>query len=216
MYYSFCNPNSYFMKTKSLILTSLFAATALVFSCSGDKHNDHSSQEEHHHDHASGSSATAEAQKPQFEVDKKFREQLTEVFDSYVDLQEAFVASNVKEVQQEASETVRALKEVDMTLLSGAAHNDWMVHVAGMESSLDAIRSDEDIESQRKSFSALTDHLYKSVKAFGLNDDQAYYTYCPMAFNNEGGYWLADEEKISNPYFGDKMLRCGHVKEKLQ
>jgi Cu(I)/Ag(I) efflux system membrane fusion protein len=37
-----------------------------------------------------------------------------------------------------------------------------------------------------------------------------------MAFNNEGAYWLSDSEQIRNPYFGDKMLTCGVVKEKLQ
>lgn len=206
------------MKTRSVIFTSLLAAAALAFSCSGDKHNHHGDGHGQHdgHEHASGSSAAAEVQKPQFEVDKKFREQLAEVFDSYVDLQEAFVASDVKEVQREAAETSRALKEVDMALLTGAAHNDWMVYHAGLESSIEAIRANEDIERQRKAFSALTDHLYKSVKAFGLDGDHAYYTYCPMAFNNEGAYWLSDEEKVSNPYFGDKMLRCGQVKEKLQ
>ena len=66
-----------------------------------------------------------------------------------------------------------------------------------------------------KLFSTLSDNLYKSVKAFGIGGTDAFYEYCPMAFNNEGGYWLSDNEKIVNPYFGDKMLNCGEVKEKL-
>ena len=58
--------------------------------------------------------------------------------------------------------------------------------------------------------------MYKAIKAFGLSGETAYYDYCPMAFNNKGGYWLAKEDKIQNPYFGDKMLTCGSVEEKLQ
>jgi hypothetical protein len=37
-----------------------------------------------------------------------------------------------------------------------------------------------------------------------------------MARNNQGGFWLSDDEEIRNPYFGDKMLTCGSVTEKLK
>jgi len=42
-----------------------------------------------------------------------------------------------------------------------------------------------------------------------------YRQYCPMAFQNKGAYWLSSEKKIMNPYFGDKMLHCGVVKEEF-
>ena len=78
------------------------------------------------------------------------------------------------------------------------------------------IQSLKDIEAQRKAFSALSDNLYKSIKAFGLGGKEAFYEYCPMAFNNEGAYWLSDEQKIKNPYFGEKMPSCGEVKDTLR
>jgi hypothetical protein len=34
-----------------------------------------------------------------------------------------------------------------------------------------------------------------------------------MALDNEGADWLALEEQIRNPYFGDKMMKCGLVKK---
>ena len=43
-----------------------------------------------------------------------------------------------------------------------------------------------------------------------------YYQYCPMAFNNKGAYWLSNEEAIRNPYFGDKMLKCGLVERDIE
>jgi hypothetical protein len=43
-----------------------------------------------------------------------------------------------------------------------------------------------------------------------------YVAYCPMANNNEGANWLSNDKEIKNPYFGDKMLRCGSVKETIQ
>jgi hypothetical protein len=197
------------MKTKSILFSLLLAASAFAFlaSCSGNKKEDAAAESHEGHDqseHASGSTAAGEAGEPQFEVDGKFQEQLAGVFTSYV------------EVKAEATETKEALSKVDMRLISGAAHNDWMNYLTPIESSLKEIESASDIEAQRKSFSTLSDNMYKSVKAFGLGGKQAFYEYCPMAFNNEGAYWLSDQEQIRNPYFGDKMLTCGEVKEKLK
>ena len=33
--------------------------------------------------------------------------------------------------------------------------------------------------------------------------------YCPMAFTNEGAYWVQAAGKLRNPYEGAMMLRCG-------
>ena len=89
-----------------------------------------------------------------------------------------------------------------------------MTYLNTIESSLKEIQASSDIEAQRKTFSTLSDALYKSVKAFGLAGVTAYYEFCPMALDG-GAYWLSNEEKIRNPYFGNKMLTCGSVKEKL-
>jgi Cu(I)/Ag(I) efflux system membrane fusion protein len=207
------------MKTKSILFSLLFAATAFAFltNCSGKKEDAATESHEGHDEkeHASESAAPAEANKPQFQVDGKFQEQLASVFTSYVELKDAFVSSDAGKVKTEATETKEALGKVDMKLLSGAAHNDWMNYLSPIETSLIEIESSSDIETQRKSFSTLSDNMYKSLKAFGLGGKDAFYEYCPMAFNNEGAYWLSDKEEIRNPYFGDKMLTCGEVREKL-
>jgi hypothetical protein len=36
-----------------------------------------------------------------------------------------------------------------------------------------------------------------------------------MAKNNEGAFWLSASDQIRNPYFGDKMLKCGSVEEEI-
>jgi Cu(I)/Ag(I) efflux system membrane fusion protein len=33
--------------------------------------------------------------------------------------------------------------------------------------------------------------------------------HCPMAFTNEGAYWVQKSGEIENPYEGSMMLRCG-------
>lgn len=204
------------MKNKLSILTLIIVAAFALNNCGGKKEEATNDNRAGHDMHASGSEAPMEATKPQFEVDQAFQKQLAAVFTSYISLKDAFVASDAGKVKAEAATTQSTLATVDMKLVSGAAHNDWMNYLGGLESSLKEILATDDIEGQRKAFSTLSDNLYKSAKAFGLGGTTAYYEFCPMAFNNEGGFWLSSEEKIRNPYFGDKMLTCGTVKEKLQ
>jgi len=210
------------MKIRLMFYTLLLSATALAFltNCSGNKKEGQAENHDKHaaHDstkHASGSTSE-QMSESQFQVDASFQNQLASVFTSYIELKDAFVLSDPNKVKEEAKSTDEMLAKVDMKLLSGAAHNDWMNYFSSIQASLKEIRSSSDIEAQRKSFSSLSDYLYKSVKAFGLGGKEAFYDFCPMAFNNEGAYWLSDQEQIKNPYFGDKMLTCGSVKEKIK
>lgn len=208
------------MKTKSIFYSLLLATAAFtVLNCGGKKESDHDHDGHEHQDsteHAAGSSAQAEAAAPTFVVDAAFQQQLAGVFTSYVTLKDAFVATDAAKVKTEAGATQATLGKVDMKLLSGAAHNDWMNFQSGLNTALQSIAATDDIEKQREAFSVLSDNLYKSIKAYGLGGVNAYYEFCPMAFDNQGGYWLSNEEKIRNPYFGDKMMTCGVVKEKLK
>lgn len=213
------------MKTRPIVFSLFLAASAFAFTGCG-KHGSDS----HEHEHASADAAestasesaavdagsTADAVAPQFAVDAAFQQQLAGVFKAYVSLKDAFVSSDATKVKAEAEKTQKALASADMKLLSGAAHTDWMAYLGNMESALKEITSASDIEAQRKGFSSLSDGFYKSIKAYGLGGSTAYYEYCPMAFDNEGAYWISDAEQIRNPYFGDKMLTCGQVKETLK
>jgi len=205
------------MKTKTILVTFFVAAIAFTFSnCSGQK-------KEEGHDHANHNQETkateadaTAAGAAQYQVDAAFQNQLASVFTAYIALKEAFVSSDPTKVKAEATTTLKGLANADMKLLSGAAHHDWMTYMKSLEGGLKKIEMSGDIEEQRKSFSEVSDGLYKSIKAFGMGGATVYYEFCPMAFDNQGGFWLSNEEKIRNPYFGDKMLTCGSVQEKIQ
>ena len=207
---------------RTLTFFAILSVLLLSFGCSdknkgsGETVTDSVTGEEaEHHEHATDVTTT-EAGKPQFTVDEIFKSQIESLFTAYVNLKDAFVSSDADKVKKEAENTLKRLNEVDMKLVTGAAHNDWMVYQQKMKGSLQTIQSASDIEVQRQAFSELTDPLYKSIKAFGLAGSTAYYEFCPMAFDDAGAYWLSDNSAIRNPYFGDKMLTCGEVKEKLK
>jgi len=72
------------------------------------------------------------------------------------------------------------------------------------------IIDNNDIEVHRKSFVMITKAVEKILEG-QIASGVIYKQYCPMAFDFEGGFWLSNSNQIYNPYFGDKMLRCGKV-----
>ena len=149
------------------------------------------------------------------EVNPTFKQQLAAVLDPYLALKNALVASDAGQAATAAEQTKQALKKVDMTLVKGEAHQQWMNHLNTMQETLNTIQSDATLEVQRTAFAPLSEALYQSIRQFNVSGLGAYYQYCPMADNNTGAYWLSEEKEIQNPYFGDMMLTCGSVTETI-
>lgn len=152
---------------------------------------------------------------PSQETPSLFRDQLTAFYDAYVSMKDAFVETDAGKVKSRSRDAIKALEDVDMTLLEGDAHMQWMDQLEGLEKNIMEINDSDEIEKQRKTFLELNNTFYRTVKTFGLNRDTVYYQYCPMADNDQGGYWFSNEEEIRNPYFGDMMLKCGEVRETI-
>ncbi|MBX2968448.1 MAG: efflux RND transporter periplasmic adaptor subunit [Cyclobacteriaceae bacterium] len=147
------------------------------------------------------------------EVPEAFREQLTVVATNYYGVKNALVESNSLTAATAAKEVLKALKAADMKLLDGQAHEKWMALVKPMEQGAIGISTKTDVETQRKDFELLSEHLIEAVELFGLTSEKAYRAYCPMAFDDTGAYWLSEFEDIKNPYFGASMLKCGENRE---
>lgn len=64
------------------------------------------------------------------------------------------------------------------------------------------------IERARELFQVHSQAMIALARADYLTVD-AYLMFCPMAFDNQGAYWLQPDSRLLNPYFGSSMLRCG-------
>lgn len=149
-------------------------------------------------------------------IDPVFSRQVGVVLTAYLNMKDAFVSSDTKAASSKAMEVSEALRKVDMSLLQGEAHTKWMEQLKRMESAVKLIQASNNLDIQRASFSQLTEALYTSIKVFRVEGIKAYYQFCPMAFDSKGAYWISRSEEISNPYFGERMLRCGETRETLK
>lgn len=123
-------------------------------------------------------------------------------YQQYILLKDALVASNQNEAMKGAAELTKAL-----TVAKGSA--------ASIELATKLAHTSE-LNEQRAIFSTLSNEMATLVKGDKLSMGALYLEYCPMANGNTGAYWLSNEKEIRNPYFGDSMLKCGSVKEKIQ
>jgi len=107
------------------------------------------------------------------------------------------------------------LSKVDMKLLKGASHKDWMTISKNLTGLTEQFENASDIKGQRAVFKPLSEQFILAIEKYGINQE-VYAQFCPMADNDKGGYWLSVEAKILNPYFGDHMLGCGEVAKTIQ
>jgi Cu(I)/Ag(I) efflux system membrane fusion protein len=134
-----------------------------------------------------------------------------QLISSYLQLKEALVASS----PQRARKIAAGQLELIAAFPAGAPGSGEPGLLSEIESLVEKITNADDIEEQRAHFKPLSAKMIAfagSVQGFGST---LYVQHCPMADGNKGADWLSLEETIANPYFGDKMLRCGKVTDKI-
>ncbi|MGO2295007.1 MAG: efflux RND transporter periplasmic adaptor subunit [Psychroflexus halocasei] len=165
--------------------------------------------------HSSENTSAYTKTNKRFEVPQTFQKQLNKVYKNYIDLKDALVQDNTAKATEDAKALLNNSSQVDMTLVKGEAHDKWMSLSKEIKASATAISETSDLKAQRKYFRDLSLHFIKAVQIFGVNE-KVYVEFCPMADSYEGAYWLSQDEKVINPYFGDAMLTCGEVKEIIE
>lgn len=149
-----------------------------------------------------------------------FNASYDQMLNSYYSLKNALVAADTSKANAAAGELVEAARAVklneiedDTTGLIGANAKSFTESIAGSAATL---REAGGLEEKRQAFETITDPLWNLTRTVRYDKEQVYYQYCPMAFDDRGAYWLSRENTVLNPYFGDKMLRCGSVEDSLR
>ncbi|WP_069659876.1 DUF3347 domain-containing protein [Arcticibacter eurypsychrophilus] len=123
-----------------------------------------------------------------------------QVYNSYIQLKNALFNANVVQVKSAALTLKTAL-----TAVASSKGADLSIKMASVSS----------LEVQRGLLTPLSAEVEKIIKGSKLSSGIVYKQFCPMANNGDGGYWLASESTIKNPYYGDQMSSCGSVKEEI-
>jgi len=172
------------------VVLSLVAFTVITLGCSQEKKSEDQAAQKTPKEEKVMQASTSEVSS----------EQLKSILSSYFNVKDALVKTDAKEAK---SALAKLLESV------GSEFEQ-------IKSLTKEMHDKEDVEEIRSGFDDLSQEVYTLVKENAESKDQKVYKqFCPMAFNNEGAFWLSDKEEIRNPYFGDKMLKCGKVEEEL-
>ncbi len=174
-----------------------------------------------HHGHSHDGDKTGKAAAVNVDkVDKKtipnaFRLSVDAVAKGYFAMQHALSNDSLEEAKKEAKGFLQSLKAVDMRLLKGSTHTQWMKLEPILKTASERLAAASDIEAARVQLEILTAPSVQAITIFGSGKSAVYKFHCPMAFNDKGAYWLQDNTDTRNPYFGESMLICKDSVEPL-
>jgi Cu(I)/Ag(I) efflux system membrane fusion protein len=172
-----------------------------------------------HHDHGAAQTTpqtTGAGETDRFEVPETFKRRMEGLLSAYFEVQQALSQDKFAEAQNAAKNVVKALDDVDMTLLKGPAHMAWMNEEKSIEQSAGGLATAKDIAKAREAFALLSESVAVAAKKFGTTGEQPVLRFhCPMAFGGRGADWLQNKEGTENPYFGAAMFKCGTKTETI-
>jgi Cu(I)/Ag(I) efflux system membrane fusion protein len=135
------------------------------------------------------------------------------MIDAYLALVEALAADEEKAAGSALENFRSALSAMTPEGLAPTGADAFRETVARLR---EAAPSAASIDALRESLPKLTQALEDYLQAFGHDRAEPLVeAYCPMAFNNRGASWLQVGKQIRNPYFGNRMLRCGEVRGQI-
>ena len=182
-----------------LLKTVIPFATALIFSsCTGTGSSENKSETTGGHDHA----ATEQTQNLSSATPVLKNNKLNAVYQHYIHLTTALTNSDIAE------------SKVAANAIEAGAKN--MADGKPIASSAAKITAATNIEAERAAYETLSNNLIALIKKDGLLSGELYVAHCSMAFNDKGASWISGSKEISNPYFGQKMLGCGDVRETIK
>ena len=138
-----------------------------------------------------------------------FQADFSEVIDGYLKLKDAFVSSDALQLKKSVQSLQRSLNN----MLAKTITVEERKVIEKLESYVQNIENEVDIEQQRMYFKPLSQQVIELARASKQLQKTLYVQFCPMADQDRGAFWLSSEEEIRNPYFGDKMMTCGNVEE---
>jgi Cu(I)/Ag(I) efflux system membrane fusion protein len=149
------------------------------------------------------------------DVPAAFKKSIDAAADAYFNIQHALSSDSLEEAKKGSETLLEKLAAVDMNLLTGNAHLEWMKQEKILKEAGQKLTKTNDIEAARVQLEILTGPMTAVIKTFGSKKTPVYRFHCPMAFDNKGAYWLQNNKETRNPYFGASMLLCKDSVEPL-
>ncbi len=148
------------------------------------------------------------------EKDAQAREVLSPVYAAYFEVQMALANDDISKASEASTLLHQRIAAVDRGAFSRKGHDLWMELSKTLAAESERLAGAQDSVVARDAFFYLSNEIIKLHDRFGHDENKYFYlTYCPMARDNTGAYWLQTDNKVWNSFWGAQMLRCGTIKD---
>jgi hypothetical protein len=139
----------------------------------------------------------------------------TAIIDNYLALKDALVADNSTKAASSGEKLFDAFEKFDISAQAKSQQKELaeIIEVAS-EHAEHISENSGSIDHQREHFEMLSKDIRDLTLITG-SDRTLYQAFCPMYNNKEGGVWLSASSEIKNPFYGNKMLKCGSVQQEI-
>ena len=168
------------------------------------------------HQHMENKELEHKTEETQQSVPDNFESQFAQVLQGYFETVDALATDDLQTATKKMEHVQSRLKQVDPKLLDEAKREQWKQIYESADRAAQQFLNAPNIEVARTFFEPISGQMEKAVRTFGSGDlSPVYRLHCPMAFGSRGAYWLQPREQVNNPYYGERMQRCGSVTDTL-
>ncbi|HUQ65163.1 MAG TPA: DUF3347 domain-containing protein [Flavitalea sp.] len=148
-----------------------------------------------------------------------FNESFSKLLQSYYSLKNAFIIPDISKANAAAVQLMQNADSVNISELKGDSTgmiSETAKYFAGTISrSAKNIAGASNTDDKLREFNMITDALWALTRTVKYDGQKVYYQFCPLAFDNTGGYWLSDKIDTGNPYTAQTGKDCSQVNDSL-
>ena len=195
---------------KTMILLSLALVSWGAFA-----QHDHSKMNHSTDGHATMDSKMNDKNMVQSSVKVEHSQSASAIIDNYLALKDALVQDDSKNAASSGEKLFDAFSKFDISSQPKTQQKELGEIIEDASEHAEHISENSgNIDHQREHFEILSKDIRDLTLITG-SDRTLYQAFCPMYNNNEGGIWLSASSEIKNPFFGNKMLKCGSVQQEI-
>jgi hypothetical protein len=148
-----------------------------------------------------------------------FNESFSNLLQSYYSLKNAFINADTSKAHSAAMQLMQHADSLNIGELkgdsSGMISETAKYFAATISGSAKNIANANNTDDKLREFNMITDALWSLTRTVKYNGQKVYYQFCPLAFDNTGGYWLSDKIDSGNPYMAQQGKDCSQVNDSL-
>lgn len=146
------------------------------------------------------------------QISDELKQAYQKILNTYVKISDSLSKENTAKAVDHSKLLHEQINQLDASATSDAFQMKWKNAKAALNPPLSEMMNSTDISQIRQAFKGLSSEMIHLTTLIGEHLDLSVYRiHCPMAFKNEGADWLQFDRKVTNPYYGKRMLRCGDV-----